>query len=180
MDLYDKVVEYVDTSFKGKKPHFERTVYWIEKFIPNATEAHKISAYAHDIERAFRSEEKNIPEDYLDPEFLKNHQGEGIKIISKFLKSQKASKDTINKVVHLVSKHETGGDIEQNSLMDADSVSFFETNAGMFVFEKAPVEGYKKIKEKLDWMFNRISTEEHKNFAKENYEKWIKELEKYK
>jgi len=77
----------------------------------------------------------------------------------------------------LVGNHEVGGDDEQNALMDADSISFFETNAEMFVNEKAPVEGKKKVKEKLDWMFNRISTEEHKKFARDNYEKWSKELE---
>jgi hypothetical protein len=37
-----------------------------------------------------------------------------------------------------------------------------------------------RVKSKLDWMFDRISTEEHKEFAKENYNKWIKELEKFR
>ncbi len=180
MNLYDKVVEYVDYSFGEKKPHFERTVYWIEKFIPNATEAHKIAAYAHDIERAFRDKDKMIPEDYLDPEFLNNHQGKGIEIISNFLESQNAPNDLIEKVRYLINKHEVGGDLEQNALMDADSVSYFETNAQHFVEEKAPNEGYQKIKGKFDFMFNRISTDEHRKSAKENYEKWLKELEKYK
>lgn len=50
----------------------------------------------------------------------------------------------------------------------------------MFVNKKAPVEGYQKVKAKLDWMFNRISSEEHKALAIENYDKWSIELEKYK
>ncbi len=180
MDLYNKTIEYVDKSFQGKqKPHFERTVYWIQKFLPEITEAYKISAYSHDIERAFRDEGKTVPENYLDPEFLKNHQEKGADIMAEFLRNEKCSEDTIEMVKHLISKHEVGGDAEQNALMDADSVSFFETNAEMFVSKKVPIEGFKNVKEKLDWMFNRISSEEHKSLAKENYEKWSKELEKY-
>ena len=177
MKLYKKVVEYVDTSFKGKKLHFDRAVYWIEQILPNATEAHKISAYAHDIERAIKGEKDR---DYLNPEILKRHSEEGAEIMAEFLLKNGADIETINKVKHLISKHEVGGDTEQNALMDADSISYFETNAQHFVEERAKTEGYKKVKDKLDWMFNRISSEEHKKFARENYEKWSKELEKYK
>ena len=175
MDLYNKVVEYVDTSFKGKKPHFERTVYWIEQLLPNSTEAHKISAYAHDIERGVKGEKDR---DYLNPDILKRHSEEGSEIMAEFLQKNGAEIETINKVKHLISKHETGGDAEQNALMDADSISYFETNAQHFVEERLKTDGYKKVKDKLDWMFNRISSEEHKKFARENYEKWSKELEK--
>ena len=180
MELYDKTVEYVDQSFKGEqKPHFERTVYWLQQFLPDFSEAHRIAAYSHDIERAFQ-DKKKVTENYLDPEFLKNHQEKGAKIMSDFLLSQGATKDVIEKVAYLISKHEVGGGAEQNALMDADSVSFFETNAEMFVNKKAPAEGYGSVKEKLDWMFNRISNEDHKKFARENYERWSRELEKYK
>lgn len=37
-----------------------------------------------------------------------------------------------------------------------------------------------KGKQKLDWMFDRISSEEHKNIVRDNYKKWTKELEKCK
>lgn len=180
MDLFSKTVEYVDTSFNGRqKPHFEKTVFWIQQFLPQATEADKIAAYSHDIERAFRNENKSVPENYLDEDFLRNHQEKGAEIMSDFLHSQEAPESFIEIVKHLISKHEVGGDADQNALMDADSVSFFETNAEMFVNKKAPIEGYENVKEKLDWMFNRISTDEHKRFAKENYKKWSEALEAY-
>ncbi len=177
MDLYSKTVIFVDTSFKGaQKPHFERTVFWYEQFLPNCTQAHRIAAYSHDIERAFRDKEKVVPENYLDPEFLKNHQEGGAKIMADFLRTENASEDLIQKVSHLISRHEVGGDEEQNALMDADSVSFFETNAEMFVIKKAPLEGKEKVKEKLDWMFNRIFSEKAKEIARPDYEKWVKLL----
>ncbi|HEV7423911.1 MAG TPA: DUF4202 family protein [Candidatus Paceibacterota bacterium] len=177
MDLYSKVIEYVDISFGGKKTHFERTVYWLEQILPNITDTERIAAYSHDIERAIKGE---TDRDYLNLEILRRHQEDGAEIIGEFLQKNGADEETINKVKHLVSKHEVGGDAEQNALMDADSISYFETNAQHFVEQRAKTEGYKKIKEKFDWMFNRISSEERKNLARKNYEKWSKELEKYK
>ncbi|MCR4311256.1 MAG: DUF4202 family protein [Candidatus Taylorbacteria bacterium] len=177
MSLYEKVVEFVDEAFKGKKPHFERTVFWLKTFLPTYTEAHEIAAYAHDIERGVMGEKDR---DYLNPEILKRHQEEGAKIVEEFLFAQGADQMLIEKVKHLINRHEVGGDEEQNTLMDADSVSFFETNAEMFVLNRVKEDGYVQIREKLDWMFNRISTEERKVFARENYEKWSAELEKLK
>ena len=83
--LYHSVVEYVDTSYGRHIPHFERTVFWLEKFLPNCGEAERIAAYAHDIERAFRDKTKKAPEDYLNINFLRNHQEGGAKIMRKFL-----------------------------------------------------------------------------------------------
>lgn len=177
MSLYEKVVEFVDEAFKEKKAHFERAVFWMEKFVPNYSESHEIAAYAHDIERAFRDD--SIEHGAYNGEFyIKYHPEKGAEIIGDFLSEQGVDRQSIEHVKHLIRKHEVGGDAEQNALMDADSVSFFETNAEMFVKKKAPVEGYQKIKDKFDWMFNRISSDERKEFARANYEKWISELEK--
>lgn len=46
----------------------------------------------------------------------------------------------IDRVVHLISKHEQGGDTDQNILMNADSASFLETNAYTFIEKKAKEE----------------------------------------
>lgn len=174
MNLYDQVVEYVNTAFKGKKAHFERTVFWLQKFLPNITEAQKIAAYSHDIERGVSGEKDR---DYLNPDFIKMHQDEGARIMGEFLLSKSADEKTIETVKHLISKHEVGGDLEQNLLMDSDSISFFETNVENFVKNRFAEDGYEKVKGKIDWMFDRISTDEHKELARENYEKWSRELE---
>ncbi len=181
MTTYNKTIAFVDNAYQGKqKPHFERTVYWLEKFLPECTEAHRVAAYSHDIERAFRDEDTKVPKDYLDKDFLRYHQERGGEIMKEFLLEEGLDQDFIDKVVHLIYRHEEGGDVEQNAIMDADSVSFFETNAEMFVNKKAPVEGYEKVKSKLDWMFERIVSQRAENEAKENYERLIGELEKYK
>lgn len=174
-DLYAKTVKFVNDSFNGKNVrHFERTVFWFEKFVPNFTEAHKIAAYAHDIERGIMKERDR---DYLNRDFLIQHMEDGARIMGDFLKKEGADDIFIEKVKHLIRGHEIGGDEEQNALMDADSVSYFETNAEMFVKVRVKEDGYEKVKGKIDWMFNRISTEEHKKFARENYIKWSKVLD---
>jgi hypothetical protein len=167
---YDAVVKFVDDSFGRKHPHFERTVYWLQKFMPEATEAHLIAAYGHDIEHAFRP--KEVPEEYLNETFLRNHQEGGARILSEFLVSIGAPQEMIETVAHLVGRHEYGGDEEQNALRDADSVSYIETKGEHMVTETVKKKGYDAVREKLDWMFNRIGSEKRKEYARENFEKW--------
>ena len=178
--LYQSVIDYVDASYGHHIPHFERTVFWLEKFLPNHGEAERIAAYAHDIERAFRDETKKAPEDYLDIDFLRSHEEGGAEIMRKFLTEKWASSEFVAKVVHMISRHEEGWDELQNALMDADSVSFFETNAENFVRKKVLAEWYEKVKPKLEWMYSRIHSEIARNEARENYEYWMNELEKVK
>lgn len=181
MTIYEKTVAFVDDAYQGKqKPHFERAVYWLEQFLPDCTDAHRVAAYAHDVERAFRPADKKEPDDYLDKEFLTYHQEQGAEIMKDFLTKENQSEDFIATVAHIISKHEFGGDEIQNAMMDADSVSFFETNAENFVHKKAAIEGYEKVKAKLDWMFERIVSEQARGEAQGNYERLIGELKQYK
>jgi len=186
MKYYPKVEEYVKRVYakKGKKrsiPHFLRTVHWIKKIRPDADEALLISGVAHDIERAFR--DKNIWKEikgkgFLNEEFLANHMDNSAKVIGEFLEKENAPEDLIKRVKELVSHHEIGGDDDQNLLMDADSISFFENNAERFFTEFPKIFGKDKIREKFDFMFNRISTEQRKEIARPMYKKYIELLEK--
>jgi hypothetical protein len=76
----------------------------------------------------------------------------------------------------LVSKHEVGGTKQQDILRDADSVSFFENNTEHFITEKAGELGRGKVKEKLDWMFERVTFQDAKNKVKIWYEESLKKL----
>lgn len=175
MTLYDKTVRFVDEAFGGKqRRHFERTVYWMEKLYPESTEAHKIAAYAHDIERGVMKERER---QYWDMDFVRQHEEDGSRLAADFLRREGADEATIAKVRHLISRHEEGGDAEQNALKDADCVSYFETNAEIFVRNHVMKDGYENVKGKLDWMFNRITSPDAKDAARENYEKWRRELD---
>lgn len=76
----------------------------------------------------------------------------------------------------LVSKHEVGGNDDQNLLKDADSISFFENNVDHFVNKKVGETSKEKVKDKFEWMFNRISSEKAKQIARPWYEEAIKKL----
>ena len=170
----NKTIKYVDLLFNKKDLHFVRTLYWVLKLDPGVSEEVKIAAYAHDIERALFK--YNIGAFLLDEEVLRNHQMNGAKAIYDFLLKEGASPAFSSRVKKLIEKHEIGGTYEQNLIKDADSISYFETNALKHV-EWIDKFSKEQIQAKLDWMYNRISFEKTKEIAKPFYEKSIKKLE---
>jgi len=184
-NLYKKAEQFIVDSFtnagdeRGIK-HFLRTAHWVKELNPNADEAMYIAAVTHDIERAYRKNSKASDifkkKGFQDEAFLKNHQEKGAKIISDFLHEQSASDELIDRVKMLVAKHEVGGNDDQNIIKDADSISFFENNAMHFVEVKAKEIGNNQVKEKFDWMFNRISSDTAKQIALKWYKNALAQL----
>ncbi len=179
-NLYKKTKNFVIDSFtkvsneRGIK-HFLRTVYWIKKLKPDADEAMLIAAVAHDIERAYRDREKIKAvfkaRGLADFNFLEYHQKKGVQITEDFLREQKADEELIERVKTLIREHESGGNEDQNILRDADSVSFFENNAIHLIDDRAEEYGKAHVREKLEWMFNRITSRKAKEISKPLYEK---------
>ena len=96
--------------------------------------------------------------------------------MAEFLRRAGADETTVVRVKHLISKHEVGGDADQNLLKDVDSVSFFENNVPHFVTKKVKELNREKVKAKFDWMFNRITAEQAKQIARPWYEVAVKTL----
>ena len=184
-NLYNQAEEFVKESFRkaggdhGFK-HFVRTVHWVKKLKPDPDEAMLIAAIAHDIERAFRDKEKMKEalrsNGFKSETFLNIHQTKGAKIIADFLEQQEADPKLIERVKMLVGKHEFGGNEDQNILKDADSIRFFENNLDHFIKVKVDQVGKDRVKEKFDWMFNRISSKKAKQIALKWYEDGINRL----
>lgn len=185
LQFYPQVEKFVIDTFikngdEGGVPHLLKTVEFIKFLKPDADEAMLIAAIAHDIERGFRGKqpsEKIKKQGFKGKNHLKYHQEEGARITAEFLKSIDADNKMIERVVMLISKHEVGGNTDQNLLKDADSMSFFETNVEHFVTKKVYEYGYEKVKEKLDWMFNRITHDRAKELVRDKYEEAIRQLE---
>jgi len=184
-ELYRKTEQFVIDSFnKADKSwqikHFFRTVYWIKKLKPDADDSLLISAVAHDIERAFRQEDVLKMKQYAgytDLNWLRVHEERGAKIIEDFLERQGATTELIEKVKILVARHEEGGSDDQNLLKDTDSISFFENYVSFFLTKRIKEIGKEKVKEKFDWMFNRITSEKAKEIARPLYKEAIKNLD---
>ncbi len=151
----EKYVEILHEKLTGEKPSEELL----------------IAAVGHDIERAFRDLEiyekmYKSPKGFLDKEFLDYHQKRSAEILKKFLETNSYEQKKIEKVYKYVSKHEVGGDFETDILKDADSISFFKNNVEHFVKVKSKESSPEKVREKLKWMFVRISFEESKKIIK--------------
>ncbi len=186
-DIYRKVELFVVDNFRAAGDgvganHVLRTVHWLKELKPDADEALLIAAVAHDIERALRDHKSydkvtKFEKGFRSDEHLTYHQEEGARIIGEYLEQIGAGENTIKRVKELVSRHETGGDDGQNLLKDADSVSFFENVVEHFLTRKVHETGRKKVKDKLDWMYGRITSDQAKALARQGYRESIKKLE---
>jgi len=185
MNIIDQTRKFIEESYHNDKAqmlHFDRTLYWLKQLKPDADDALSISALGHDIERAFRDEKlgfTNSDKSFINTKWLEYHSNEGARILGEFLTGQGVNSSLVDRVKHLISKHEVGGDDDQNLLKDADSLSFVENNAPIFL-SKIDKLGFDRVKEKFDWMYERISSAKAKDMAKPFYERMINELGKFK
>lgn len=176
-DIFKKVERFVVESFTKtgqtqQIKHFLRTVYWVKELDPDVTDALLTAAVSHDIERAFRGddqEQRRKSLSFSDLDFLRPHEERGAEIIAEFLRDNNADNQLIEEVKSLVSRHEEGGNESQNMLKDADSVSFFENNVSSFLTKQVSEVGKEKVKQKFDWMFERITSQKAKKFARQFY-----------
>jgi len=124
------------------------------KLKPDADEALKISALAHDIERAVTGiTEKDLKDYSKIHEFKKKHAIRSAKITIEMMEKYDYDKQTTEKVKRLIEAHEGGGDEEQTILMEADSLSYFDYNIPHY-FERY---GKERTKGKIQFMYNRLS-----------------------
>ena len=179
---YSLVAEFVSKSFNGTKyasdmKHLERTAFWLTQLKPDSDEALLIAAIAHDIDRPLRNEQlyKGIP--WASQKYYQIHQQESARIVAEFLKEKQAPPVFIERVRGLIAHHESGGDEEQNLVKDADSISFLENQVRFFIEHMVPKHGIAKIREKLVWMFERITSPQAKAIAKPMFETALKQLE---
>lgn len=172
MEFYSKVKQFMTDVFtkaedlKGVARH-ERCDYWITQLKPDADEALRIAAIAHDIERGINGDWKAGS---MDSEKLKKHQDLCAQIVGDFLDKEGADKNFIQKVKHLISSHEYGGDNDQNILSDADRLTFFE-NVAVRHAKTYKEKGKTKedIRNKLDFEFKKINSEKARGIAQKWY-----------
>ena len=188
MTLYQKVEQFVKDSFvkvskQHSVAHLMRTAYWAKVLKPDIDEAVLIAAVAHDIERPFRSKEDQeklnkiwLEYGFIKKEFLDEHQKQGAEIITEFLSKQGVDRELINRVYNIVLRHEFGGDEDSDLVKDADSISFFENNGERFAGKYTLEFGKQKVKEKLDWMYDRITDPMAKQIAEPFYKKYSRLL----
>ena len=180
MEYYPKIENFVVESFKRARRkelvnHQIRTAYWVKFLKADADEAFLIAAVAHDVERAFYGD---TTKGSRSKERIERHEKLSAEVIGKHLQELGAENELIERVKMLISKHEEGGNDDQNLLKDADSISFFENNVPIFLNRIIKETGSENVKQKFEWMYERITSQKAKEIVKPMYEDSIKKLNK--
>jgi hypothetical protein len=109
--------------------HLERTLDWLVVLDPGASEAARIAAATHDVERAYPDGDTpwDSARDWDSAEYNRWHQDRCAEIASGWLREQGAAEPLVAEVDKLIRVHEEGGWREADLLQAADSLSFLET-----------------------------------------------------
>jgi kynurenine formamidase len=109
--------------------HLERTLDWLLELDPEASEAARIAAATHDIERAYPDEAStwDSARDWDSVEYNRWHQDRCAEIVTSGLRERGAGEELTREVAGLVRVHEDGGWLEADLVQAADSLSFLET-----------------------------------------------------
>ena len=135
--------------------HLLRTRDWLVALAPDASEAARVAALTHDIERRVLGGPRLNPrvQSWDDAEYLRVHSERSARIVGEWLGDSPLRAE----VERLIELHELGGDGEADLLQAADSLSFLEVNAHRARIWIA--EGrcdLAQAQAKLDWMRDRI------------------------
>ncbi|HEY9280503.1 MAG TPA: DUF4202 family protein [Eoetvoesiella sp.] len=132
--------------------HAENTLQWLLRLAPNADDALRLAALAHDIERARPSRLRREQFDDYDA-FKAQHAETGARIASEILTESGIEPALRIEVCRLISRHEIGGDPRSDLLKDADSLSYFDHNLPLYFAR----EGWEETLRRARWGYQRLS-----------------------
>jgi kynurenine formamidase len=109
--------------------HLERTLDWLLVLDPDASEATRIAAATHDVERAYPDGDTpwDSARDWDSADYNRWHQDRCADMIGPGLRDRGASGELADAVARIVRVHEDGGWREADLVQAADSLSFLET-----------------------------------------------------
>lgn len=140
---------------KSDPLHSKAAHEWVLKLDPNASEALQIAALFHDIDRAFKDrsiKQEDYPKDQYE-RYKRDHSINSAKIAAEYLEDADFPKDLVSIVSELIINHEIGGnDPELQTLMEADSLTFFSVSIYFYLEDR----GKEKTKKKIVFMYNRL------------------------
>ena len=184
MELFEKTKEFIDDAYKSTSkehslPHFQSAVDWLLKLNPDAEEYLLVAAYAHDCGRAFSEGKKKLFQQgvsLVDENILREHQDGSADVIVGFLRREGVSDDLVSKIDYCVRHHEEGGNSDADLIKDADSLSYFDVNVERHLGWLKTGITKDQLRGKIDWMYERITSPQAKEWAKPMYDNAIKLL----
>jgi Domain of unknown function (DUF4202) len=151
--LKKKIGEIIGKSPVPEDPvHSKNTLFWLLRLRPDADEALRIAALAHDIERAIE-DRKVLRVDYDSyDDFKEAHALNSAVILKKMMEDLNVDLSLCDDIYFLVAHHEKGGDERADLVKDADSISFFHTNLTLYL-ERS---GIKETKRRCMWGLRKL------------------------
>ena len=157
MTLEERAVAWIEPYWNAE--YLRRTRDWLLELDPEASEALRLAALTHDIERHFPGGPANdlsvAPEE--DMAYRRLHSERSAEFVTEWLRGQGADDALVDDVERLILAHEVGGGAEEDLLQAADSLSFLEVNVDLPA--KWAAEGRCSLDRGIDqhrWMFERI------------------------
>jgi len=155
---------FTDKNIGTDTAHSQNTYEWLKKLDQNASEELQIAALAHDIDRAIDPRIIQEKDESYD-NYKVRHALRSSKLIADLMLQHDYSQDSIEKTSLFVKNHEVGGDKDMNTLTDADSISYFDTNIDWYYEMKGP----EKTKDKIIFMYQRVSPRAKKIISSQKF-----------
>lgn len=178
MEIIKELENWLKENHKFSQ-HLIRTVFWVKEIYPKADLAMEIAALVHDIDRAIPLRDGEVEvknnDTWDSEEYLLWHGKRSADLTAEKLQQHGVDEELTKKVKDLVTYHEVGGSEEKDAIMDADSISFLENNIERFI---SKIDSKDSIRKKIDYMYNRISSEKARELAKPFYDKAIEKINK--
>ena len=172
MTLEEGALDWIEPYWNAE--HLRRTRDWLLELDPDASEALRLAALTHDIERHFPggpvSDLSVAPEQ--DLEYRRLHSERSARFVTEWLADEGADVALILEVERLILAHELGGAPDEDLLQAADSLSFLEVNVDLPA--KWAAEGRCSLERGVDqhrWMFERINVARARELAGPLYER---------
>jgi hypothetical protein len=157
LTLEERALVWIEPYWNAE--HLVRTRDWLLVLDPEASEALRIAAVTHDMERHFRggpTEDLAIQPE-ANTEYRRLHSERSAEIVGDWLAHEGASDELVHDVRRLIRAHEIGGSPDEDLLQAADSLSFLEVNAPVvtrwFTSGRCSRD---RSKAQLQWMLERI------------------------
>jgi len=147
---------WVVANYPYNSTHLLKSLDWLDRLAPDASDAVRLATLTHDMERAFGGPDA-IAIKLNDRAYEEAHSNRSAKIVGEWLRANGAQEDLANGVEALIRVHEWGGSPDANLVQAADSLSFLETNVDLMLgFARTGKYPKPEVGLKFDTMYDRI------------------------
>jgi hypothetical protein len=164
--LLERAGEWIDPYWNAR--HLRRTLDWLLELDPEASEASRIAALTHDMERHFPGGPTIDPATMApdDRDYRTAHAARSARIVGEWLRGEGGSDELVAEVERLILAHEVGGAPDEDLVQAADSLSFLEVNAPLVArwFSEGRC-GRERARAQLEYMFERIRLDRARELA---------------